>query len=329
MGLAACLDFSGEDDGGAPVATEAPTWATEGQPDQDPVRNFLHLGIETWRSPKTYGPLPEATAGPDDPVITEVPDNIWLGPDARSIRVPVRLTDVTRLDPNEAPNRLLAGLVGRDDFHWEIPIDPVAYVAQPPEGYIWVLSVTGDQLDTLYALGEQRLRLAIGEANGAVGAYVEIPFTVRPDAFPPFETKDQPCPEVVAFLTTWGTLHGDEGTYTCSNPEGPGGMICRSSQALDARCAEGTEGVTVVYEGAAPLASSLDGRQCYPLPGLRNGLEEATRFGQPYDPETLFGTGTVLLLDDSGSLPCWALSTVPGVDPESPDALDQGYLCCR
>lgn len=310
--LASCIFKKDDDSGGA-------SGGGDPDPSSDPFFANLTVGIgATWTAPVKVGPPPTATAAADDPKIGETPAALMVGPDALLVQLPVRFTDITRLDENEAPSRAIFAIVGDDSFYWEIPIDPKEFIADEPVGYIWTVGVRNlGAWDALYALGARKLKVAIGEKGGAVGAYKEIPLSVSADALGVDWYATTSCDELATKLGTVATKQGDAATYSCRDS---GLALCRATAAIDAKCAS-TD--TVVEAGTGDRAAAKHGMTCRSYKNMSTWLGEAMTSGVPYDGKAEWpGTGT------ASSAPCYGLASVDPSAVVGDTLWKEGYLCC-
>jgi hypothetical protein len=278
----------------------------------------ISFGNKGYAAPEKFeGAAPTSTGESDAPVIDSVPRALRLGPERQQATVPVRFSDVTRLMEEEAPNRLIVKLRGVDWRWWEYPVDPKAVIANQPEGYVYQVWLRGGDWSTLSALGPQVLELGLGESSGSVGAFAPIELSVTEAAVPPYEGLD--CQSLAARFTREGSVESFGGSYYCSGVDG--NLLCRTSEALDARCASADPTLQAPREpgDAVELASAPRGTLCRPSRNLIP-YEYDDMTGMPFDPrpwEETLGTNEL-----QG---CASMLTTPG---EPDDVWTGGYLCC-
>jgi hypothetical protein len=306
-----------EDKDQGPEHVDPKTSNSHGTP-LDTFFEGIAFGNKGYPAPEKFeGSLPVATGESDAPVIESVPKAVRLGPQRSQAVIPVRFSDITRLMEDEAPNRLIVKLRGVDWRWWEFPVDPKAVIANQPEGYEYQVWLRGGAWGALEALGPQTLELAFGEASGSVGEFVPIEISVTEAAVPPYEGLD--CQSLAARFTQEASVEGYGGAYYCTGVDG--NMLCRTSDALSARCAGADPALQATDEThpALELEGKPNGTICRPSRNLIP-YEYDDMTGVPFNPlpwEETLGTN---------ELPgCAAMLTAPG---DYSAVWTGGYLCC-
>jgi hypothetical protein len=306
-----------EDKDQGPEHVEPKTSNSQGT-ELDTFFEGIAFGNKGYAAPEKFeGPVPAPTGESDAPVIESVPKAIRLGPERQQAVIPVRFTDITRLMEDEAPNRVIVKLRGVSWRWWEYPVDPQSVIANQPEGYEYQVWLRTDAWQALKALGPQTLELALAEASGSVGNFVPIEVTVTDTAVPPYEGLD--CPSLSARFTREAEAEGFGGSYHCTGVDG--NLLCRTSDALNMRCASADPALQVLVNSqtAVDLSSASHGTLCRPSRNLiPHKYDDMT--GVPFDPipwEQTLGTNEL-----QG---CASMLTAPG-EPEA--VWTGGYLCC-
>lgn len=285
--------------------------------DLDTFFEGIAFGNKGYAAPEKFeGSVPVATGESDAPVIDSIPKAIRLGPQRSEATVPVRFSDITRLMEDEAPNRLIVKLRGVDWRWWEYPVDPKSVIANQPKGYeyqVWLRGAWGD----LAGLGPQTLELAFGEASGSVGEFVPLEISVTEAAVPSYQGLD--CPSLAARFTQEASVEGYGGAYYCTGVAGD--VMCRTSEALNARCASADPSLQATDEThpAVSLEGKPNGTICRASRNLiPYKYDDMT--GVPFDPRPMEQTLGTNELEG-----CASMLTAPG---EYSEVWSGGYLCC-
>lgn len=306
-----------EDKDQGPVHHDPKTSNSQGT-DLDTFFEGIAFGNKGYAAPEKFeGSAPVATGEPDAPVIESVPKAVRLGPQRAEAVVPVHFTDITRLMEDQAPNRLIVKLRGVDWRWYEYPVDPKAVIENQPEGYVYQVWLRGGSWRELAGLGPQTLELALGEASGKVGDFVPIEITVTEGAVAPYEGLD--CKSLAARFTQEASVEGYGGRYYCTGTDG--NMLCRTSDALSARCSDADPDLEASDEQhpALGLDGKPNGTICRPARNLIP-YKYDDQTGVPFDPrpwEETLGTNEV-----QG---CASMLTRSG---EYSEVWTGGYLCC-
>lgn len=269
-------------------------------------------------SPEVWeGPVPVSTGDADAPVIQVAPKAVRVGPERAKATFPIHFTDITMLDPVQAPNRLVIKLRGMDWRWWEYPTNPQGFIENMPAGYEYSIWLRGQWQD-LESFGTQTLEIAFAEESGKVGEFVPIEVTASPNAAAPY--KDLTCSDLAGRLTREAVAESFGGDYACVQDE----IVCRHTPALDEKCQSASEGQIVARGPSAeslPLAQASRGQICRSAYALKPyKYDDMT--GMPFDPRPWDET-----LGSIETMPgCVSVLDEPGVKE---DVHFRGFLCCQ